>query len=132
MKRLLKGAWPLYILYIALLYLALTAATPISYAGSPSRENDSFLKQDDAFTKFGRGVGNVLFGWAEIGRQIQIGWLEHGHTRGTVEGALRGSVWAVGRTVVGVYEVATFPFPGKENYGPILEPEFVLDEVGNR
>jgi len=41
---------------------------------------------------------------------------------------------AVGRTLAGVYEVATFPFPGPTNFEPLVQPEFVVqpDRAGER
>jgi putative exosortase-associated protein (TIGR04073 family) len=36
----------------------------------------------------------------------------------------RGSFYAVGRALVGVYEMVTFPLPYPAHYKPVLQPEF--------
>ena len=96
------------------------------------RKDELFVRHDDTFTKFGRGFGNTLFGFGEMVRQTQIAWDEQGTTVGTFTGFVRGLYWSVIRTGVGVYELVSFPFAGMQNYGPILQPESVLDEVGTR
>jgi len=42
-------------------------------------------------------------------------------------GLLKGSVFAAGRAVTGVYEMATFPLPLPGDYTPILQPEFAWE-----
>ncbi len=36
----------------------------------------------------------------------------------------RGSCYAIGRALTGVYEMVTFPFPYPANYEPVIQPEF--------
>lgn len=36
----------------------------------------------------------------------------------------RGSIYAVGRALVGVYELVTFPIPCPASYKPVIQPEF--------
>ena len=40
----------------------------------------------------------------------------------------KGIGMTIVRTGAGIYEVVTFPFPIPEDYGPVLEPEFVFSE----
>ena len=85
------------------------------------------LAGSDAGTKLGRGFSNLAFGWFEIvnemGRQSDL----HGPTIGVPGGLLRGTVFALGRMLTGVYEIISFPFPnGKEGYGPVVQPESVF------
>ncbi len=71
-------------------------------------------------TKLTRGVTNILFGWTEIIRtpvQMSAG-IEHGALYSTIIGIPYGVFRFVGRTLVGVYEVATFYAP----QGPIMPP----------
>ena len=44
-------------------------------------------------------------------------------------GMLRGSVYAVGRAAVGVYEILTFPFPLPAHYAPVIQPEFAYQHL---
>jgi len=39
---------------------------------------------------------------------------------------LRGTVFTVRRAAVGVYDVVSFPFPGNNCYGPVIEPETIF------
>jgi len=83
----------------------------------------------DAGTKFGRGLSNTGFGWFEIINEIGNESDRHGPLIGFPSGLIRGTVFAVIRTVAGVYEVVTFPFPNgsQKGYGPIVQPESVFD-----
>lgn len=44
-------------------------------------------------------------------------------------GAARGSVYAVGRALTGIYEMVTFAIPYPANYQPILKPEFPWEHL---
>ena len=75
--------------------------------------------------KLTRGVTNTLFGWTEIMNtpvQMAAG-IEHGALYSTVFGLPLGVFRFVGRTLVGVYEVATCYAPQapimKELQGPV-------------
>jgi putative exosortase-associated protein (TIGR04073 family) len=41
-----------------------------------------------------------------------------------IAGLGRGSIYAVGRALVGVYEMVTFPIPYPAHYKAVLQPEF--------
>ncbi len=86
------------------------------------------------FTKLGRGIGNLLTGWLEIPVQIMRTTESEGSFAGVVVGPIKGLVFGIGRTAVGVLETVTFILPnhasgpdvqGEDSYGPILSPEFV-------
>ena len=47
-----------------------------------------------------------------------------GYMTGTFSGIPAGILKATVRTITGVYDIVTFPFP---SYKPILEPEFVIE-----
>ncbi len=78
------------------------------------------------FRKLGRGVMNVLTGWVEVPKNIAIYWKETDPFSGTVVGTITGVGWAIARTIGGVYEIVSFPFPYPDNYLPLIEPEFIL------
>lgn len=80
----------------------------------------------DPFTKLGRGVANVLTGWVEITKEIYKTSVEENPFTGLTAGLARGTGAALRRTGAGLYETATFPFPGTENYSPTIDPEYVF------
>lgn len=41
-----------------------------------------------------------------------------------IGGMGRGAFYAVGRSLIGVYEVVTAPFPVPSGYEPVIHPEF--------
>lgn len=82
---------------------------------------------DDAWSKAGRGINNLLFFPLEITyRPVEM------HEKGEIwptavaGGGLKGIGYAVARLGVGAYEFLTFPFPGHNHYGPILMPENIF------
>ncbi len=76
--------------------------------------------------KLGRGLGNTAFGWLEIFNQPLRAMEESGSFAGMTTGVAKGAFYFVGRTVVGVLEIITFPLPNPTvGYEPIIEPEFV-------
>ena len=81
-----------------------------------------------ATRKLGRGLANTGFGWIEFFKGIQSVGEEKGFWAGVTWGPLYGALNAARRTAVGVGETFTFPSPGPNNYEPVLEPEFVLDD----
>jgi putative exosortase-associated protein (TIGR04073 family) len=86
---------------------------------------------DDAARKLGRGLANTLFGIAEIPIQIQATMEKEGSGAGATVGVLRGFGRFFMREGVGIYEVLTFPIPFPKYYEPIMEPEFLLNEMNN-
>lgn len=83
---------------------------------------------EKSLTKLGRGISNILFGWAEIPLTFDRK-LKEGKPFGYLFGVapVLGTARAVMRTGTGVFEVVTFPVSDKEvNYEPILEPEFLF------
>ena len=81
----------------------------------------------DAATKLSRGLINTAFGWFEIFNEAGNEADRKGPMVGIPAGLVRGSFLGVGRTLTGVYEVVTFPFPnGKKGYEPVVLPESVF------
>jgi putative exosortase-associated protein (TIGR04073 family) len=81
-----------------------------------------------SLTKLGRGLSNVLYGWAEIpvtfDRKLKEG-KPFAYLFGVVP--VLGTARALMRTSTGVFEMVTFPFSDKEvAYRAVLEPEYIF------
>ena len=81
---------------------------------------------NNAMTKLGRGILNILDAIVEIPgtmmRESEAEGVGSGITKGTIDGIVNTVV----RALVGVFEVATFALPIPENYEPILDdPKFL-------
>ncbi|MBI2882612.1 MAG: exosortase system-associated protein, TIGR04073 family [Candidatus Methylomirabilis oxyfera] len=77
-----------------------------------------------------RGLGNAGLGVvAEVPKTVYYDTLEDGPVYGLTVGVLEGLSWGIARTLTGVYEVVTFPFPIPEQYRPIYRPQYPF-EVG--
>ena len=83
---------------------------------------------DTMWSKFGRGVNNVIFGWVELVRQPEVMHREEGERWpiAVAGGLLRGIPYSIARTAVGVYEILTFPIPRPRDFRPIMLPEHVV------
>jgi putative exosortase-associated protein (TIGR04073 family) len=98
--------------------LGLGVATLILMLGA----SPSFAK-DDAFTKFGRGMANIVISPAELYTQPIMMSDDHPVSMALFGGIMKGLAVCVAREVVGVVEVVTFPLPlPKVGYGPIIKP----------
>lgn len=76
-----------------------------------------------------RGIVNAATGWVEIPKQTSMVWQESGPGPGMSWGLIKGIGFAVARSVVGGYEIATFPMPIPDGYRPIMEPEYVFTDM---
>jgi len=79
-------------------------------------------------TKLGRGLSNILFGWAEIpltfDRKLDEG---KPFTYLFSVAPVLGTARAVMRTGTGVFEAVSFPFSDKDvNFDAVLEPEYIF------
>ncbi len=102
-------------LIIALVMVMVLAVASASYAQDPAK-------------KLGRGLANILTGWVELPKNIYDVSVEENPLAGLTIGLAKGIGMTIVRTGAGIYEVVTFPFPIPEDYGPVLEPEFVFSE----
>lgn len=83
--------------------------------------------------KAARGIDNTVLGLvAEWPKTMYYQSKAHGLPYGMTVGAVQGIAVGVTRTVVGVYELATFPVPVPAGYQPILSPEFSLEPQETR
>jgi putative exosortase-associated protein (TIGR04073 family) len=79
-------------------------------------------------TKLGRGLTNTgeFLRLGEFNRNIEQTELLDSPRAAYTTGAIRGFNASLYRTLVGLYEVVTFPIPNHKHadYGPILTPEY--------
>ncbi len=81
-----------------------------------------------AVQKAVRGLANAGLGVVvEVPKIVYYGTLEDGPLYGLTVGVLEGLSWGIARTLVGVYEVVTFPFPISEGYRPIYRPHYPFE-----
>ena len=72
-----------------------------------------------------RGLANTGLGLVvELPKTVYYDTLEDGPLYGLTVGILEGLCWGIARTLVGVYEVVTFPFPVPDGYRPIYKPDY--------
>ena len=72
-----------------------------------------------------RGLANTGLGVVvELPKIVYYDTLEDGPLYGLTVGVLEGLSWGIARTLVGIYEVVTFPFPVPEEYRPIYTPAY--------
>jgi len=101
--------------FSTLLSLSIVSATAVLLVGcaGPSQ-------------KLGRGIANITepIRWGELSRTMEQTYLTSGPDVSYTAGFVHGVGRTIGRTVVGAYEIVTFPIPdhGSEGYGPILFP----------
>jgi putative exosortase-associated protein (TIGR04073 family) len=106
---------------------AALAAQPMTY--DPLNEIPEPTKTEQVLTKLGRGLSNIMFGWAEIPVTFDEK-LKAGKSLQYLVGVVPvlGTARAFIRTGVGVFDVITFPVkrPYGVNYGSVLEPEYLF------
>lgn len=71
-----------------------------------------------------RGFLNVALSPFEISNELSKEVRNDTVPPSWVAGLGRGMFYTVGRALVGVYEMVTFPLPWPDCYKPILQPEF--------
>ncbi len=91
-------------------YLAIAAVASLIGAGCAGPE-----------AKLGRGIRNVteFARLGEIRNSVEQSTLWDGADYGSTTGLIKGFNRSMGRTLVGAYEVVTFPLP---SYGPLFGP----------
>jgi len=111
-----------------IMFVSAVDANAMSYEDNPAR-------------KLGRGIANTAMGILEVPIKISDVNKEDGGIAAVTYGTCLGLAHFVAREVVGVFEIVTFPFPmpGGDveldgngwGYGPIMTPEFIVDEDHN-
>src|SRR5215470_5380112 len=77
-----------------------------------------------AVRKLGRGLAAMTAGFLELPGNMVKETHERGPAEGIPLGFAKGLGMIVPRTLVGVYEFLSAPFPAPAGYRPILQPEF--------
>ena len=109
---------------------SLVVAVAIMTAGTTALAMDAGQYATGAGTKLGRGVVNAATGWGEIPKQTVVG-SNNGGFLGGVGGFFKGIGFAVARSVVGGYEIATFWAPVPDRFEPVMQPPTVFDRSPN-
>ena len=109
------------LLAVVLLSLIVSSATPAFCEELAARLNGPA-------TKLGRGLCNMVTFPLELPEQIsRVNNSDGPFAAGTV-GVLKGLGRGIIRACIGVFETATFFYPGAGHYGPILkDPEYFLE-----
>ena len=76
--------------------------------------------------KGSRGIANLLTSVFEIPTSIQEKLYDEGPLAALTYGVFDGIYKCGIRTIVGAYELVTFPLPIPADYAPIVEPEFIF------
>ena len=89
----------------------------------------SFAEMPRQITKLGRGVANVISSPLEIGKQITKEWRSADSKQLAFFGGLfKGLGYTFKRLGSGLVDIVTFPIKLKDDYEPIMKPEYVFDE----
>ncbi len=123
-KRVVAAA--LAMLVLASIVLAVVPVHAQTY--NPDVDLPKPTGLEKSLTKLGRGLSNVLFGWAEIPMTFDKN-LKKGKPLGYLVGVtpVLGTARAAMRTGTGVFESVSFPFSDKSiNYDAVLEPEYIF------
>ena len=105
--------------------MALVVGLVVVIGGLVPRAMADEMVPPAAAEKAVRGIANTGLGVVvELPKTVYYDTLEDGPLYGLTVGVLEGLSWGVARTLVGVYEVVTFPFPAPEGYRPILTPAY--------
>lgn len=114
MKRSLKTIIALFVLLAFTCPLIAAEVVPeaeIQGEGTPLR-------------KIQRGFLNVALSPFEISSELSKEVRNDTLPPSWVAGLGRGMFYTVGRALVGVYEIVTFPLPYPAKYKPVIQPEF--------
>ncbi|SDY34472.1 exosortase system-associated protein, TIGR04073 family [Nitrosomonas sp. Nm33] len=74
--------------------------------------------------KLANGVANAVTGFVEIPKTMMVKGRSHGATYGMTAGFFTGLVHAVGRSLTGALDIATFLIPTT----PIVNPAYIWDD----
>ena len=110
MQRSLRILITLLVLLVFSLPL-MAAEAEIQGEGTPQR-------------KLQRGFLNIALSPVEISNELSKEVRNDTFPPSWVAGLGRGSIYAVGRALVWIYEIVTFPIPYPAHYQPVLQPEF--------
>ncbi len=125
MKKILKIKLSALILGFAAIVMSVPGEASYRIAADDRSRDDYGVGMT---RKLGRGVANTGLGWVEVFKGVQDVGEEDGFWAGATWGPIYGTLNAVRRTAVGLYETATFPVANPDHFEPILQPEFVMQQ----
>jgi putative exosortase-associated protein (TIGR04073 family) len=109
------------------LFLAIALALSSVYAEAALPEK---MNSNKALAKFSRGVTNIVTSPGELVMQVPAAMEQSpDYLTGFMMSIGRGVGYGLLRAGAGIYDVATFPFPGSTDYKPIMEPETIADKI---
>lgn len=110
-------------------FLFLAVIVVISASGAEAKLVNEMNTQK-ALAKFSRGVTNVATSPGEFLTQMPAAMESSpDYLTGFIKSLGMGLGHTLKRFGSGVCDIATFPFPGKTNYKPTVEPETIADPV---
>ena len=115
------------------IFIAVIAIMLFSYStlASSIYAQDADETKGDPVKKLGRGIANTLLGFLELPKTIEDTGKKDGVGPAISLGFIKGLAKAVARTIVGVYETASFWIPVPEDYKPIItDPEYIFQKQG--
>ena len=90
------------------------------------------MNSNKALTKFSRGVTNIVTSPGELVMQIPPAMEQSpDYLTGFIVSIGRGIGYGLLRVGSGIYDIATFPFPGKTNYQPLMTPGTIVNQVAD-
>lgn len=101
------------IVSILLVITLISGYSTIAYAQNPP-------------AKLARGLVNTLTGLWELPVTVLRMCKSDGAPKGLTIGFAKGLTWGLYRTLVGIYEVVTFPIPAPAGYKAITDPPTLL------
>ncbi len=108
---------PISFIFLLFLFAApLLDAAEIAPEGTPVR-------------KLQRGFLNIALSPIEISKELDKEKKVDSFIPSWFSGIGRGSFYAVGRALTGVYDMLTFPFPVPAGYEPLVSPEFAWEHL---
>lgn len=109
------------------LFLAVMLALASVYAEASVVEK---MDSNKALLKFSRGVTNVVTSPGEIVHQVPAAMEQSpDYLTGFIMCVGRGIGYTLLRFGAGVYDIATFPFPGPTDYKSTIKPDTIADKV---
>ena len=113
----------------AVLFLAVFMVLSGAHADAALVEK---MDSNKALTKFSRGVTNIATSPGEFINQVPAAMEQSpDYITGFITAVGRGIGYTLLRAASGIYDVATFPFPGPTNYKPVMKPDTIVEKVGN-
>lgn len=106
---------------IIALFVLLAFSLPAMAAVAPEPE---IQKEGTCLRKLQRGFLNVALSPFEMSHELSKEVRNDTFPPSWMAGLGRGAFYTVGRALVGVYEMVTFPIPYPAKYKPVLQPEF--------